>query len=112
MKQSAFLLPAISSRRLRRPFAPWLFQSYVRGAGLNCQKPSFLLLLKLLAFQQVQKAAGMSFSCRYGLFVRSNICASNSFEFEKPFNAHSWVDRLPSLRGNNARLSRFELNPI
>ena len=110
MKQSAFLSSAISSRRLRRPFAPWLLQSYVREAFLNCQKPFFLLLLKLLAFQHVQKAAGMSFSCRYGLFVRSNICASNSFEFEKPFT-HSWVDRLQSLRRNNARLSRFELNP-
>ena len=60
----------------------------------------------------ILKATGISSSCRYGLFGiwwGQTFCAS---EIEQPFNAHVvWPTTVPS-RSSNARLFRFELNPI
>ena len=90
---------------------PSNFHLYSSEAAPNSQKPLFSLMLKLLMQHAAWKMA-MLFRC--GDFFLLMVVwwgwtfrASNSFELEQPFNAHSWVDRLPAyhpFEGNRTTL--------
>ena len=103
VQQSA--LPFISLFvRLCRPFAPRLSQPYACEAVLNCRKPSFSLMFKLLiqhtAWQLPQAGARFPgvvicffwwLSCEVEHVVHLIHLNLNRF------NAHAWVVGLPSL---------------
>ena len=86
---------------LVNPWNPDLCSSEALPAELP--QTSFLPLPKLFAMQHVQEATSMSSSCRFGLFGiwwGQTSCASNSFELERPLNAHVvWPTTVPSIEG-------------
>ena len=115
--------PCHSSAFLLWPAAPAVFVNLGKvsvcfwDAILNNQKPSFITdaqAFRSETWQELQKATGMSSSCRYGPF---GIWWGQNIVHLIRLNLYCrlmpmWPERQQSRFGSNTRLSRIELSPF